>query len=457
MRVMHYLFGLPPVRGGGLVKYVLDLAEGQRNQGLDVCLLVPGEIRKRKETTIQKKRYSGFTCYHVINPVLVSCGKRISDMNALCERGDLETYIKFLKTAAPDVIHIHSLMGLHLAFLQAAKQLCIPMIYTTHDYYGICLKCSNFAENGVECRKDGSMCRMCMGGITSTSGLQRQHMEYYAWLKRNFIVKWLEYSKKILKLKWWLREKMKNYAKPVSDENTEFDVDSFKRLKNHYKEMFSYITFFHFNSSQTEKVYKMSLGNIEGKVIHISNHSVADNRKVRSYGKTLKLAYLSNRQAIKGYEVLMDTLEQLYNDGFQDFECHIYCNEDRFGVPYLKTHKPYTEKSMKKVFENMDVLIVPSLWKETFGMVALEAISYGVPVILSENVGAKDIFDKNKGIGIKVDMENDKNALYDAIKKVYENRQLLVQMNRNIMEAKIDFCYDRHIKEITELYESILD
>lgn len=457
MRVMHYLFGLPPVRGGGLVKYVLDLAEGQRNQGLDVCLLVPSEIRKRKEITIQKKRYSGFTCYHVINPVLVSCGKRISDMNALCERGDLETYIKFLKTAAPDVIHIHSLMGLHLVFLQAAKQLCIPMIYTTHDYYGICLKCSNFAENGVECRKDGSMCGMCMGGITSTSGLQRQHMEYYAWLKRNFIVKWLEYSKKILKLKWWLREKRKDYLKSVNDENTEVDLDSFKRLKNHYKEMFSYITFFHFNSSQTEKVYKMSLGNIEGKVIHISNHSVADNRKVRSYGKTLKLAYLSNRQAIKGYEVLMDTLERLYSEGFWDFECHIYCNEDRFGVPYLRTHKPYTEKSMKKVFENMDVLIVPSLWKETFGMVALEAISYGVPVILSENVGAKDIFDRNKGIGIKVDMENDKNALYDAIKKVYENRQLLVQMNKDIIEARIDFCYDRHIKEITELYESVLD
>ena len=56
MKVLHYLFGLPPVRSGGLVKYALDLAEGQRAQGLDVCLMIPGEIHKNKETVIQKKK-----------------------------------------------------------------------------------------------------------------------------------------------------------------------------------------------------------------------------------------------------------------------------------------------------------------------------------------------------------------------------------------------------------------
>lgn len=417
MRVMHYFFGLPPVRNGGLVKYVLDLAKGQRDQGMDVCLVIPGEIRKSKKTVIQKRRYLGFVCYHVVNPVLVTCGKRIIDMTMLCESGNLDIYIKFLKTTLPNVIHIHSLMGLHLAFLQAAKQLQIPIIYTTHDYYGICPKCSNFTENSVNCRKDESACELCMGNITKTSTLKRQHMEYYAWFKRNFIVNWLEYSKRILRLKWWLRGKKKKSLVPLSNENIHLTINSFKILSNHYKKMFSYITFFHFNSSQAEEVYKMSLENIEGKVINISNCSVADNRKIRSYKKTLKLAYLSNRQTIKGYEVLMDTLDRLYNDGYHSFECHIYCNEDRFGIPYLRTHKPYTERSLQKVYENMDVLIVPSLWKETFGMVALEAISYGVPVILSENVGAKDIFESNHGIGIIVDMEHDKNALYDALKK----------------------------------------
>jgi glycosyltransferase involved in cell wall biosynthesis len=39
----------------------------------------------------------------------------------------------------------------------------------------------------------------------------------------------------------------------------------------------------------------------------------------------------------------------------------------------------------------MDVLVVPSIWKETFSLVTLEALSYGVPVIVSDNVGAQDL------------------------------------------------------------------
>lgn len=296
-----------------------------------------------------------------------------------------------------------------------------------------------------------------MGSPTEISKLQVQHMQYYAWLKKNTVVNWIEYSKKLLKLKWWLRRRRKKYSTAMSNGNADIMSDSFKTLKSYYKKMFSYITFFHFNSSQTEKIYKMSLENIEGKVINISNHSIADNRKIRSYGNTLKLAYLSNRQTIKGYEILMDTLDRFYNDGFHNFECHIYCNEDRFGIPYLRTHKPYTEKSMKKVFENMDVLIVPSLCKETFGMVVLEAVSYGIPVIMSKNVGAKDILGSNKEIGILVDIENDRNALYDAIKKVYENRKLLVQINKNIVETKIELRYEMHVEKIIELYKNILN
>ena len=457
MKVLHYLFGLPPVRSGGLVKYALDLAEGQRAQGLDVCLMIPGEIHKNKETVIQKKKYSGFVCYHVVNPVLVTCGKRVENMTLLCKTGNFKMYKEFLKKVSPDIIHVHTLMGMHLAFLQAAQALKISIIFTTHDYYGICPKCSNFKDNIAECKNDGNMCALCMGSPIGVSGLQRQHMQYYMWMKKKAFVNWLEYSKKLLRLKWWLRSKMKKSPVLEANDNVKDVTNSFQLLSGHYKTMFSYITFFHFNSTQTESIYKRALGNIRGKVINISNHSVADNRKVHAYGKTLKLAYLSNRQVIKGYEYLMETLDRLYQDGFNDFECHIYCNEDRFEVPYLKTHKPYKEQGMKKIFDNTDVIIAPSLWEETFGMVVLEAISYGVPAIISKNVGAKDILGKSNEFGIIVDIEKDKNALYDAIKNIYENRYLLEQMNKNIVEAKIELRYDMHVKEITELYRSLKD
>ena len=44
------------------------------------------------------------------------------------------------KKEKPDVIHIHTFMGLYAEFLEAAKQLQIKTVFTTHDYYAICPK-----------------------------------------------------------------------------------------------------------------------------------------------------------------------------------------------------------------------------------------------------------------------------------------------------------------------------
>lgn len=46
--------------------------------------------------------------------------------------------------------------------------------------------------------------------------------------------------------------------------------------------------------------------------------------------------------------------------------------------------------------------MLPGVWKETFGMVVREVLSYGVPVLVSQNVGAKDILEKQQGMGIVV-------------------------------------------------------
>lgn len=46
-------------------------------------------------------------------------------------------------------------------------------------------------------------------------------------------------------------------------------------------------------------------------------------------------------------------------------------------------------------------MVTPSIWFETFGFTVLEALSYGVPVVISGTVGAKDIL--VDGAGIVVD------------------------------------------------------
>ena len=58
MRIVHYLLGIPPVRDGGLVKYVLDMAKVQHKFGEEVYILVPGPIHRKRAGSVKiRKKY----------------------------------------------------------------------------------------------------------------------------------------------------------------------------------------------------------------------------------------------------------------------------------------------------------------------------------------------------------------------------------------------------------------
>jgi glycosyltransferase involved in cell wall biosynthesis len=67
---------------------------------------------------------------------------------------------------------------------------------------------------------------------------------------------------------------------------------------------------------------------------------------------------------------------------------------------------------MGSVFSKFDLLIMPSIWFETFGFVALEAISFGIPVLLSDTCGVKDIIQK---ITPELIIKMNEDTLYKAI------------------------------------------
>ena len=69
--------------------------------------------------------------------------------------------------------------------------------------------------------------------------------------------------------------------------------------------------------------------------------------------------------------------------------------------PYIRVHDRYSYTELEKIFDGTDVLVAPSIWYETFGFTVLEALSYGVPVIISGNVGAKDILVQGAGTVIE--------------------------------------------------------
>ena len=198
----------------------------------------------------------------------------------------------------------------------------------------------------------------------------------------------------------------------------------------------------HYNSNVTKSVYRkyMDISGVDECVMPISHSDIGDHKRIRSYEHKLRITYLGAQSGAKGYFTLRKALDKLWSEGKQSFLLNIYF-EPVEAAPYMVTHKRYSYNQLGDVLEQSDVVIVPSIWYETFGYTVLEALSYGVPVIISDHVGAKDIVNDNFGIIIS-------DMTVDSLKQTVEelNEESLEKMNKHIVE---DF-YVLKMDEVTE-------
>lgn len=389
MRILHYFLGFPPYRTGGLTKYAYDLMQCQANDGNDIIALWPGEIKKIGGEPLIKQRKSnkGIKNYEIINPLPVSLDEGISDLEAYTKSCDKEVYIRFLREVHPDVIHIHTLMGLHKEFISSTNELGIKTVFTTHDYFGICPKvtlyrCGNVCENNHSCKD----CVQCNHTALSLKKIQVMQSSLYRLLKNMPIVKQL---RKRHRGNFFAKEEFLD----MLDVDTNMCSKKYMILRKHYVDMLEAIELIHFNSHVAESVYKKYIKPKNSVVMTITHQGIVDNRKKNEWKATgkLRILYLSPAKPFKGYNVLKQALDEIWNCGNHNIELRLF-DMVQNPSPYMVIEKEgYTYGELVDIFAETDILVAPSVWYETFGFTVLEAISNGVPVIVSEHVGAKEV------------------------------------------------------------------
>lgn len=477
MKILHYLFGLPPVRGGGLPKYAIDLMLEQKNAGQDVSMLVPGPIKKNKTKVDIKewKKYDGISCYRIINPIYIPNAEGINQPKEFMPKSSVTMYLEWLKKIRPDVIHVHSLLGIHLEFFEAAKQLGIPMLYTTHDYFGLCPKIDYLRGQENCTNKDWGECIRCCVNAYRLKRLKLEQADIYRkyceskWLM-NFVhgavVKCLRQKLRQILGKTAsdgqnakCEERQENQAACVQGmeiQKNESDLalqQEYRQLQEYYIKIFNMMDYFHFNSKQTREVYEQVLGKKRGQVIPVVNRGISDRREKKSYFGELRIGYVGTQETMKGYDYLIRELDHLYENGRTEFYLNTYLIENKYERLYIRNHKPFTAEQQAHVYGGMDVLVVPSLWRETFGMVVLEALSYGVPVLVSEYVGAKMLLEKYEGCGWEFHVQE--GVLTGILQDIYDNREILAKKNNCILTQNVELDYIGHVQEIGQMYQTL--
>lgn len=443
MNILHYSVGFNKYRGGGLTKYVDDLIKYQSNTD-NVIFLYPGKIKiiNRKVMIKKEKFASDFSVYSIINPLGLPMMFGLKDKDYLEKKSSVNLWLEFFKSNSVDIIHIHSLMGLYEEFIDAANKLSIPIVYTTHDYFGLCPKQTYIFNNEICINwKSCKDCPECNRYAFSKFKTIIIHSKIFSYLRKNKI---------FLKIKSIEKNKIDS-----SNNNLEnfklYNLDYYLKLKNKYKDIFNKIDYFHFNSSISEYVFCRENDTIKGDIINISHNDISDNRKYKEFDSDkLRFTYLGPATVTKGFEFIINTMDKVYKNQ-KNFSLNLYTYTD-INRNYITKHgSNYAYADLEHIMNNSDIVVAPSKWFETFGFTIKESLSYGVPVIVSETLGAKDLV--IDGInGYIINESNFEATLIDLIK----NRDKLKRMNKYIVDSNFE-TFEEHCMNIYELYNKVIN
>ena len=101
-------------------------------------------------------------------------------------------------------------------------------------------------------------------------------------------------------------------------------------------------------------------------------------------------------------------------------------------------------EELPAIYRKADLCVVPSLWHEPFGIIALEAMACGKAVIVFNRGGlAETVLDRQTGLVIG---EPDARQLANSIEKLLENPDDLAKMGLRAREHVIEnYQWDRII------------
>ena len=194
------------------------------------------------------------------------------------------------------------------------------------------------------------------------------------------------------------------------------------------------------------KIYLVNLGFDPSRFITKINYT-------NNHDTTLRIVYSGIITKRKGVHLIASVAKSLQHfaiewvfigskdDGFNSIE----------GVQNIK-YIPYLEHGeLLKELHSSDVFVLPS-YLDSWGMVVIEAMASGLPVIVSENTGAKDAVTNDCGFVIPID---DKDALADKVLYFYNNRTEIERMGRNASKEAQKYTWDNYHKQVGEFINTI--
>jgi glycosyltransferase involved in cell wall biosynthesis len=351
----------------------------QQSGGEDV--VVANEMALLKENGHQVQLYcvSNNQIKNVWQKLLVSLRLTYSRYH----KAELKKHIRQFK---PDIVHVHNFFPLLTpALFDACNELNIPVVHTLHNYRLLCPSATLFINGKVNNES-----------LTKNAYAMIKYKAYRnSYLGTFLLARAIEqYKKKNL----W-QTKVSQFISPSSSLKNIYTKAGFDAEKITVKPNFIQTPPF---INKTGHLTNNSLGEINTKASKNPKYAIFIGRLVEEKGiKTLLSSWTNNDIELRVYgggplahlfdDCLLNQAEKnTENDIENDIETKIETKintEIKNKIKNIRYFGEVKKEEAMLALAGAQYLIMPTLWQEPFGLVTIEALSLGVPVIAS-NIGA---------------------------------------------------------------------
>lgn len=178
----------------------------------------------------------------------------------------------------------------------------------------------------------------------------------------------------------------------------------------------------------------------------------------KSPRKTKSILFVGKLSKGKGVEILLDAAEEIianykvkfiFAGSIQSIEIKNRLNQKALKS-YTKLLGNVEYADLPQVYKSSSVLVMPSIYPESFGRSALESLSFGTPVVIT-NTGAlpEIVEDKVTGRVCQPDVENLKKAILDVLQNEEKYRENIIKRFSFLKEKFME----NPTKEYLKLYK----
>lgn len=415
MRILHIVHQYPPAHLGGTEIYTRGLARHQAAAGHRVGVCCPEEgIRNNYRPVME----DGVRVYRLGGG---RRGRASIFLSTLASNQYTGVFDRLLVEESPEIVHIQHLMGLPASLVDRIDAAGIPYIISLHDYWYGCANAqllTNYDEticSGPDARfHNCGRCALARAGLNGLSLFapvaaplmsRRNHLLYRVF----------QGAAAVLSSTAFVRAAYEGMGFPV------------------------------------ERVRILPLGIDTGEQIAATRPA---NRR-RLPGAPLRLGYVGGLSRQKGIHHLVDAVNRLPDESVT---LSIYGDTDAFPEYVAELRQSATHPGIRfkgvvsrselwPALRELDALVVPTLWYETFSIVVHEAFAAGLPVIASRIGVMPEVI--RDGVDGLLFPQGDVEALTSLLRDLIRQPERLDALTQAIRPV---YTFSEHADRLYEIY-----